>query len=114
MGAKSAVITPGKISDKAVRQQLTRILTSKTFSRVDRLRRFVDFIVTESVEGRGGDLKEYVIGVQVFGVRLSHRDCDRSQPELQFLIDDGIACGTDLLQLTPQHRHLRACQEITD
>ena len=67
MGAKSAVITPGKISDKAVRQQLTRILTSKTFSRVDRLRRFVDFIVTESVEGRGGDLKEYVIGVQVFG-----------------------------------------------
>ena len=67
MGAKSAVITPGKISDKATRQQLTRILTSKTFSRVDRLKRFVDFIVTESVEGRGGDLKEYVIGVQVFG-----------------------------------------------
>ena len=67
MGAKSAVITPGKISDKAARQQLTRILTSKTFSRVDRLKRFVDFIVTESVEGRGGDLKEYVIGVQVFG-----------------------------------------------
>jgi len=67
MGAKSAVATPGKISDKAVRQQLTRILTSKTFSQVDRLKRFVDFIVTETNEGRGGDLKEYVIGVQVFG-----------------------------------------------
>ena len=66
MGAKAAV-APGKISDKAVRQELTRILGSKTFSQVDRLKRFVDFIVTETVDGRGGDLKEYVIGVQVFG-----------------------------------------------
>jgi TolB-like protein len=66
MGAKTAV-APGKISDKAVRQELTRILGSKTFSQVDRLKRFVDFIVTETVDGRGGDLKEYVIGVQVFG-----------------------------------------------
>ena len=31
------------------------------------MKRFVDFIVTETVDGRGGDLKEYVIGVQVFG-----------------------------------------------
>ena len=71
MGAKSAVISPGKISDKTVRQQLTRILVSKTFSQVDRLKRFVDFIVSETVEGRGGDLKEYVIGVQVFGKEAS-------------------------------------------
>jgi serine/threonine-protein kinase len=71
MGAKSAVISPGKISDKAVRQQLTRILTSKTFSQVDRLKRFVDFIVSETAAGRGGDLKEYVIGVQVFGKEAS-------------------------------------------
>ena len=40
---------------------------SKTFSQVDRLKRFISFIVTETVAGRGGDLKEYVIGVQVFG-----------------------------------------------
>lgn len=70
MGGKTAV-APGKISDKAARQQLTRILTSKTFSQVDRLKRFVDFIVSETVEGRGGDLKEYVIGVQVFGKEAS-------------------------------------------
>jgi TolB-like protein/Tfp pilus assembly protein PilF len=71
MGAKSAVVSPGKTSDKAVRQQLTRILASKTFSQVDRLKRFVDFIVSETVAGRGGDLKEYVIGVQVFGKEAS-------------------------------------------
>ena len=56
-----------KLPDKAVRQQLSRILASKTFSQVDRLKRFVSFIVGETVAGRGGDLKEYVIGVQVFG-----------------------------------------------
>jgi TolB-like protein len=71
MPTKPAPAAPGLASDKAVRQQLIRILTSKTFSQVDRLKRFVDFIVTESVEGRGSDLKEYVIGVQVFGKEAS-------------------------------------------
>ena len=52
---------------RLVRQQLSRILASKTFSQVERLKRFVSFIVDETVGGRGGDLKEYVIGVQVFG-----------------------------------------------
>ena len=67
MAARAATLSPGKISDKAVRLQLNRILASKTFAQVDRLKRFVSFIVDETVAGRGGDLKEYVIGVQVFG-----------------------------------------------
>jgi serine/threonine-protein kinase len=65
MGAKAAA--PTKISDKAIRQELTRILVSKTFSQVERLKRFVSFIVGETVGGRSADLKEYVIGVHVFG-----------------------------------------------
>ena len=56
-----------KSSDKAGRQQLDRILASKTFSQVERLKRFVNFIVREAISGRGGELKEYVIGVEVFG-----------------------------------------------
>jgi len=32
-----------------------------------RARRFLNFIVLEALEGRGDQLKEYVIGVQVFG-----------------------------------------------
>src|SRR3990167_7482593 len=71
MGARAAAIAPGKIPDKAVRQQLNRILASKTFLQVDRLKRFVGFIVGETLAGRGGDLKEYVIGVQVFGKESS-------------------------------------------
>jgi serine/threonine-protein kinase len=67
MGSRSATLPPDKLSDKVVRQQLARILGSKTFSQVERLKRFISFIVGETVGGRGGELKEYVIGVQVFG-----------------------------------------------
>lgn len=56
-----------KSADKAGRQQLDRILASKTFSQVERLKRFVSFIVREAIAGRGAELKEYVIGVEVFG-----------------------------------------------
>jgi TolB-like protein/tetratricopeptide (TPR) repeat protein len=67
MASRPAALSPAKLSDKLVRQQLSRILSSKTFSQVERLKTFVSFIVGETVGGRGGDLKEYVIGVQVFG-----------------------------------------------
>ena len=53
--------------DKPVREQLQRVLTSATFQQVDRLKRFLTFIVNEALSGRRNELKEYVIGVQVFG-----------------------------------------------
>ena len=67
MGSRSATLPAAKLPDKAVRQQLSRILASKTFSQVERLKRFVSFIVGETVGGRSNELKEYVIAVQVFG-----------------------------------------------
>ncbi len=53
--------------DAPVRQQLARILASSTFHQGDRLKRFLSFIVLESIDGRRNELKEYVVGVQVFG-----------------------------------------------
>ena len=50
-----------------VRQQLERILASATFRQSDRLKRFLTFIVREAITGHRDELKEYVIGVQVFG-----------------------------------------------
>jgi len=47
-------------------EQLERVLRSETFKHADRLKRFLTFIVTEAIAGRQADLKEYVIGVQVF------------------------------------------------
>ncbi len=71
MGSRSATLSPAKAPDKLVRQHLTRLLASKTFSQVERLKRFIGFIVDETVAGRSSDLKEYVIGVQVFGKEAS-------------------------------------------
>jgi len=67
VATRTPTLPPDKLSDKVVRQQLSRILASKTFSQVERLKRFISFIVGETVSGRSGELKEYVIGVQVFG-----------------------------------------------
>src|SRR5918994_7086606 len=67
MSTRSAALAAPKQSAKAIRLQLDRILSSTTFQQVDRLKRFLHFIVSEYVEGRGDELKEYVVGVQVFG-----------------------------------------------
>jgi TolB-like protein/Flp pilus assembly protein TadD len=53
--------------DFPVREQLARILSSPTFRQSDRLKRVLTFIVLEAIEGRRDELKEYVLGVQVFG-----------------------------------------------
>ena len=42
-------------------------MASATFRSVARLRRFLQFIVSETAAGRGDKLKEYVVGVHVFG-----------------------------------------------
>src|SRR6185295_12575039 len=59
--------SPEQEYDKAIREQLQRMLASTTFQQVDRLKRFLTFIVGEALDGRRHELKEYVIGVQVFG-----------------------------------------------
>jgi TolB-like protein/Tfp pilus assembly protein PilF len=67
MSARSEAATgANEAAEAAVQAQLERILTSETFRQVDRLKRFLRFIVIETVQGRGDQLKEYVIGVQVF------------------------------------------------
>ena len=62
--AEPEIVAPD--GDHAARQQLERVLTSVAFRQVDRLKRFLKFIVSEALAGRGDQLKEYVIGVQVF------------------------------------------------
>jgi TolB-like protein len=49
-----------------VRAALERILASRTFAGADRLSRFLRFIVERTLDGTGGEVKEYVLGVEVF------------------------------------------------
>jgi len=53
-------------SDEKIAAQLDRILASNAFCRKDRLKRFLAFIVNESMAGRGTELKETVIALEVF------------------------------------------------
>ncbi|WP_035201267.1 tetratricopeptide repeat protein [Agrobacterium tumefaciens] len=46
-------------------EQLSRILHSKTFENSERLRKFLNYIVTETIEGREDKLKSYSIGIEV-------------------------------------------------
>ena len=49
-----------------VRAQLERILGSAGFAASERLRRFLRYVVERSLAGEAGQLKEYVVGREVF------------------------------------------------
>jgi len=53
-------------ADAAVLAQLDRILASPGFANAGRLSRFLRFVVERSLAGDGEQLKEYVIGTEVF------------------------------------------------
>lgn len=58
---------PSSAPPEAVRSQLNRILESDGFIRAKRMRRFLQYIVEETISGRSNRLCEYSIGVSVFG-----------------------------------------------
>jgi dipeptidyl aminopeptidase/acylaminoacyl peptidase len=57
---------PG-LSKEVLTAALGRILSSEEFERAERLQAFLRFVVGEQLAGRGEALKEYVVGVEVYG-----------------------------------------------
>ena len=57
---------PSQLSAESIRTQLRKILSSACFARSERLARFLHFTVEQTIEGRAEQLKEFVIGVEVF------------------------------------------------
>ncbi|HWB84035.1 MAG TPA: hypothetical protein VG675_07840 [Bryobacteraceae bacterium] len=62
---------PGKIRAEpdAVRAAVARITASSGFAKSERLNSFLRLIVEETLAGRGDQIKEYLIGTQVYGRR---------------------------------------------
>src|ERR1041385_7339133 len=54
-------------TEDPVRNQLHKILSSAGFVRNDRLSRFLLFVVTKQLEGKADELKESLVGIEVFG-----------------------------------------------
>lgn len=46
---------------------MDKIVASKAFASSDQLRRFLQFTVEKALQGQGDQIKEYVVGVEVFG-----------------------------------------------
>ena len=64
------LLLPGASGNASeVRLQLERILSSKGFANAERISRFLRFTVEHTLENRAAELKEYVIGVEVFDRR---------------------------------------------
>ena len=56
-------------SSEAVRSQLEKVLASEGFARNDRISSFLRFVVEQQLSGSGDQLKETIIGIEVFGRR---------------------------------------------
>ncbi|MBP1857363.1 hypothetical protein [Rhizobium herbae] len=57
---------PERPDDQTIRQCLDGILSSVLFSRSERLRAFLKYVVEKEIEGTGHQLKGYTIGIDVF------------------------------------------------
>jgi len=55
------------LAARAVRTQLDRILNSRAFARSPRISRFLTFVVEQTLQRQEDKLKEYLLGVEVFG-----------------------------------------------
>src|SRR5712692_8969862 len=60
---------PTEVIADPVRSQLEKILSSPGFARNDRLSRFLRFVVEQQLEGKAVELKESLVGIEVFGRR---------------------------------------------
>lgn len=63
----TVVVSVSRESDVAIRAELERVLSSHTFVHSHRICRFLQFVVDEYLGGRHHRLKEYPIGLEVFG-----------------------------------------------
>jgi hypothetical protein len=61
------LMSPADVDGKTVRQELERVLASSGFVKNERSSTFLRFVVERYLEGASAEIKETVIGVEVFG-----------------------------------------------
>jgi len=68
-GYLQPTMTTDQGNHRLIREELARVLSSAAFQRNDRLCRFLRFLVERHLDGRDEEIKESLIGVEVFGRR---------------------------------------------
>src|SRR5438045_9021142 len=59
--------SPIPVEVRGVREELDRILQSRAFRDREMLQHLLEYLVQRTLDGSADNLKEYVIGVDVFG-----------------------------------------------
>ena len=59
-------------TETQVREQLVRVCANTVFARSPKMKEFLTYVVEARLEGRGGDLKGYTIGLEVFDRPVDH------------------------------------------
>src|SRR6476619_2697383 len=59
----------GQDRGQSPREELERVLSSSCFARSEGLSRLLRFLAERQLEGRGDEIKESIIGVEVYGRR---------------------------------------------
>jgi eukaryotic-like serine/threonine-protein kinase len=67
MESLSATKSPGVVPEAAVRDELARLLASQSLKDSELLKRFLRYVVDSTLAGEGDQLKEYRLGLEVFG-----------------------------------------------
>src|SRR5580658_798539 len=67
---------PGRVSDEAVREELSRIFSCHEFRSSKRSQEFLRYIVEHTLSGHAEILKERTIGIEVFGRSTSYEPSD--------------------------------------
>jgi TolB-like protein len=62
---------PAPDFERAIRQQIEHIVSSAAFRTSDRLKHFLTFVAGQALQGQADSLKEYAIGVHVFGREMA-------------------------------------------
>src|SRR5438552_9274283 len=60
------------VSIESIQAQLEKILASSAFAGAERSSRFLRFTVAQTIEGRGEQIKEYLVGLEVFDRKQSY------------------------------------------
>ena len=89
---------------QAIRQELDRLLASPGFVRNARMSQFLRFLVERHLEGKDDELKESVIGIEVFGRRPDYdpkqNSIVRTEAAVMMLVGDvnGRANASNVLR----------------
>ena len=81
---------------KAIREQLVRILNSGPFHQSQRRQRFLEYLVNETLAGRGERLKAYNVALEVFD---RPETFDPGRPKAS---RPGTTCGTCAMRTSPR------------